>query len=114
MINTGDALQFLSGGVIKPTIHRVIQPPADQRQCPRLGVYYFAGPDKDVKLVPYVDSPVLQKAGIHRLCDDRDAPTMGAWRKSRILAYGQTELKESTEKGVETEVIEGILVKHYN
>lgn len=107
-------LQFLSGGFYKATIHRVVQPPIDQRQYTRLGAFYFCMTDDDVKLVPCVESPVLQKAGIQRRCADEDAPTMEAWRKGRTSAYGQSELKKGVEGGVEEEIINGVVVKHYN
>lgn len=97
VINAGDALEFLSGGFYKPTIHRVLQPPADWRNCCRLGVFYFCGPDRDTKLIPHESSPVLKRVGIHRLCQDKDAPTMDEWRKGRTIWYGRVELtmKES-------------------
>lgn len=113
VINAGDVMEFLSGGFYKATIHRVIQPPVDQRGYGRVGVFYFAMPDDNVKLVPFADSPVLQKLGITRYCDDADAPTMEMWRKSRISKYGLTEL-EKKENGVEEEIINGVVVKHYN
>ncbi|EMD36735.1 hypothetical protein CERSUDRAFT_123796 [Gelatoporia subvermispora B] len=113
VINTGDSMEFLSGGFYKPTIHRVIQPPADQRNHPRLGVFYFSMPDDDVKLAPQIDSPVLQKYGLSGRCIDSDPPLMGVWRKGIVAAYGVSDLKK-TESGVEEEIINGILVKHYN
>ncbi|KAF7343273.1 Clavaminate synthase-like protein [Mycena venus] len=114
VINAGDALEFLSGGYYKATIHRVVQPPADQRNCTRLGLFYFCMTDDAVKLVPLAESPVLQRVGIERRCDDVDAPTMEAWRRGRTSAYGQTQLKAAEEGKVEEEVINGVLVKHYN
>jgi hypothetical protein len=68
----------------------------------------------DTKLVPLVDSPVLQRVGRHRRSTDEDAPTMEQWRKGRTSVYGQTELKAGAQKGVEEEIIAGVLVKHYN
>lgn len=103
-----------SGNFYKPTIHRVIQPPADQQNYERLGAFYFSMPDDDMKLVPYSESPVLKRVGITRLCDDSVAPTMEEWRQGRSISYGRTELKVSTEKGVEEEIIRGVVVKHYN
>jgi len=115
VINAGDSLEFLSGGYYKATIHRVVQPPTDQRNCTRLGLFYFAMTDDAVKLVPFADSPVLQRVGIVRRCDDADAPTMEAWRRGRTSAYGQSQLKKASEEGkVEEEVINGVVVKHYN
>ncbi|CCM03603.1 uncharacterized protein FIBRA_05741 [Fibroporia radiculosa] len=113
VVTSGDAMEFLSGGFYKATIHRVVQPPPDQRGFTRLGVFYFATTDDDIKLVPHAESPVLQEHGITRRYDDADAPTMEVWSKSRTSAYGQTELQKR-ESGVEEEVINGVLVKHYN
>ncbi|KAG6902465.1 hypothetical protein C0995_016327 [Termitomyces sp. Mi166 len=114
IVNAGDALEFLSGGFYKGTIHRVRQPPADQRDLARLGVFYFALFNDDVKLVPLQESPVLQRVGIIRRTEDDRAPTMGTYRKGRIAAYGQTILKEGKKKGVEEEEVAGVVVHHYN
>jgi hypothetical protein len=32
VIKTGDMMELLTGGYYKPTIHRVVQPPEDQRE----------------------------------------------------------------------------------
>lgn len=84
IINTGDTMDFLSGGYYKPTIHRVVQPPVDQRQSTRLCVMYFGMPQDDVRLVPLSDSPVLQEAGIEHKFEDTEAPTMNDWRTARV------------------------------
>ncbi|KAJ7725543.1 hypothetical protein B0H16DRAFT_1665841 [Mycena metata] len=114
VINTGDAMEFLSGGYYRATIHRVVQPPIDQQNYPRLGLFYFAMTDDNVKLVPLADSPVLKRVGIVRGSDHDDAPTMEAWRKGRTSAYGQTQLKAAAEDKVEEELVNGVIVKHYN
>lgn len=92
----------------------MVQPPPDQTNIPRLGVFCFCMPDDDVKLIPHEDSPVLQKEGIRRLCEPEVAPTMEEWRKERTKSYGKVALKLSKENGVEEEIISGIVVKHYN
>ena len=89
-----------------------MQPPADQRNYTRLGVFYFAMTDDSVTLAPLIDSPVLQRMGM-KVFDNVNPPTMEAWRTGRTAAYGQSILKP-TEKGVEEEVIHGVVVKHYN
>ena len=106
-------MEMLSGGYYKATIHRVVQPPPDQRDRPRLGAYYFALADDDVTLVPFAESPVLQRVGIVRKCADEDAPTMEEMRKARTRSYGQSALKKR-EDGNEEEFVSGIVVKHYN
>ncbi|KAK0214452.1 hypothetical protein IW262DRAFT_1406179 [Armillaria fumosa] len=108
VINAGDALEFLSGGVYRATIHRVIQPPKDQRGHTRLGVFYFCMPDDHVKLLPLVDAK-------ERRFVDADVPTMEEWRKGRTAAYGKSQLKKvEGEEKIEAEVINGVVVKHYN
>ncbi|KAJ6625125.1 Clavaminate synthase-like protein [Mycena sp. CBHHK59/15] len=114
VINAGDALEFLSGGFYRATIHRVVQPPVDQQNYTRLGVFYFSMTDDHVKLVPFSESPVLKRVGIARRCDDEDAPTMEVWRKGRTSAYGQSQLRAALDGKVEQEIINGVLVKHYN
>ena len=42
-------MEFLSGGFYKPTIHRVVQPPEDQRGYERLCLIYFGMAEDDVK-----------------------------------------------------------------
>ena len=45
--------------------------------------------------------------------EDADAPTMEEWRKARTSAYGQTQLARKDDV-VEEEVINGVVVRHYN
>ena len=106
-------MDFLSGGYYKATIHRVVQPPEDQRGHPRLGLFYFTMPDDDVLLVPHVESPVLQREGIKRRFDDAVAPTMGQWRRNRLSRVRETKF-EVRPDGNEQEVIHGITLQYYN
>ncbi|KAF8490579.1 Clavaminate synthase-like protein [Gautieria morchelliformis] len=115
VINAGDCLEFLSGGYYKATIHRVVQPPPDQRGYTRLGAFYFAFADDNVRLSPVMDSPVLQRVGVSERFkgDAFMPPTSGEYRKARVAAYGQSELKKGKQDGTEEEVVAGVLVKHY-
>ena len=107
-------MEFLSGGFYKATIHRVVQPPADQRGLIRLGMYYFALADDDVKLTP-VDSPVLQREGVTRKFEDGTGLTMGELRKIRYRAFGLKEAKD-TDTGKEEHIVENgvVVLKYYN
>lgn len=106
-------MEFLSGGFYKATIHRVIQPPEDQQGYTRLGAFYFAYPDNDVKLAPVANSPVLEAHGIQRKWTDAAAMTSEEWRKSRTAAYGMSKLKPGHDIGIEEEIINNVVVKHY-
>ena len=115
VVNIGDAMEMLSGGFYKGTIHRVVQPPVDQRGYTRLGAFYFGMADDTVRLVPLAESPVLQRVGVQRRCKDEDAPTMEEYRKGRIIAYGNSETKKlEGNDQVEVQMIGIVLVKHYN
>jgi isopenicillin N synthase-like dioxygenase len=59
-VNVADALEFLSGGYLESTVHRVVRPPEDQAEKPRLGLIYFARPEAKVRLEP-VKSPLLER-----------------------------------------------------
>jgi isopenicillin N synthase-like dioxygenase len=106
---------MLSGGYYKSAIHRVVQPPRDQRGHRRLGVFYFCYADDDVELEPLLaESPLLQRVGVKRRAEEGKAPLVGDWRKAHIASYGTTVLKKSSEEGIEEEELHGIRVKHYN
>ncbi|THU77004.1 Clavaminate synthase-like protein [Dendrothele bispora CBS 962.96] len=81
-VNSCDALQFLTGGYVKSTIHRVTVPPADQQHVDRLGLLYFSRPNNHVRLATVKESPVLQREGYTQ--NDFEAsgnpvPTMEEW-----------------------------------
>ncbi|KAG9313774.1 hypothetical protein JVU11DRAFT_6134 [Chiua virens] len=88
-------------------------PPPDQQQYTRLGVFYFIQPDDNVRLIIMRESPLLQRVGINPRCEDNVAPTTEQWRKARTSAYGQSDLKQGKENGVEEEIINGVVVKHW-
>ncbi|KIJ53705.1 hypothetical protein M422DRAFT_64637 [Sphaerobolus stellatus SS14] len=115
VINAGDCLEFLSGGFYKATIHRVVQPPPDQQHHDRLGAFYFAIPNDNVKLRALLESPVLQRVGVNDKFQTHnvEVATVEDWRKARTAAYGQSKLTSGSQAGVEEEVINGVVVKHY-
>jgi N-acetyl-beta-hexosaminidase len=78
---------------------RVVQPPIDQRNITRLGVFAFCMTDDNVKLSVIPGSPVLERVGVNRRFEDADAPTMLEWRKGRTAAYGQSNLKAGLAAG---------------
>ncbi|KAJ7606094.1 Clavaminate synthase-like protein [Roridomyces roridus] len=61
-VNACDALQFLTAGYVKSTIHRVTVPPKDQQHVDRIGLLYFSRPHNDVKLST-IKSPLLERVG---------------------------------------------------
>jgi isopenicillin N synthase-like dioxygenase len=69
VVNVGEALELLNGGLFKATIHRVVKPPADQEREKRIGVIYFARSVDEVRLEP-IDSPLLKRLGIDKPLDE--------------------------------------------
>ncbi|KAH8652311.1 gibberellin 2-oxidase [Xylariales sp. PMI_506] len=61
--NAADTLSFLTNGFIKSTIHRVVTPPRDQIDIPRLGLLYFSRPGDDTPMRT-VPSPLLERLGL--------------------------------------------------
>lgn len=115
VINAGDAVEFLSGGLCKATIHLVVQPPADQRDRTRLGLFYVYMADDAVKLAPLLDNPVPQREGVLRRFNDEEAPIRVEWRKGVTRAYGQTKLVMQDMQGtVEQETVLAVVVRHFN
>lgn len=116
VINAGDALHFVSGGYIKPTIHRVVKPPVDQADLMRLGVFYFAFFNGDTRLEPIRESPVVQESlrirGEEGFFMGVEAPTSASWEQLRVKAYGQGGEKRG-EDGNDHEVIGGFKVTHH-
>ena len=106
-------MEMFSGGYYKTTIHRVVQPPADQCGYTRLGMLYFAYANADVRLLPDKESPVLQRVGITRKIEDKDAPTSTEFSAMRASMYGNSET-ERKDGGVEEQIMKGVVVKHYN
>lgn len=63
IVNVGQALELLTGGLFPATIHRVVTPPRDQVDFMRVGIYYFSRPNDDYVLLPMANSPVLKRLG---------------------------------------------------
>ena len=92
-VNVADTLSFLTGGYLESSIHRVVLPPEDQRNVPRYGVIYFAGPD-DETLLKAVESPLLQRLkGNVEGNEERAMPpegvTAGEWVRVRFGSIGK-------------------------
>ena len=50
-------------GFLKSTVHRVVTPPKDQIDIPRLGLLYFNRPGQDT-VMRTVPSPLLERLGL--------------------------------------------------
>ncbi|KIV90856.1 hypothetical protein PV10_05462 [Exophiala mesophila] len=117
VVNAGEMMEWWTGGYYKATIHRVCQPPPDQRNQDRCGLFYFVVPNDEVTINTLLEeSSVLREAGVPRKFEPGTEPTSKMYRSARIGAYGQTDLFKGKGKGggIQEETIAGIKLKHYN
>ncbi|KIM92251.1 hypothetical protein PILCRDRAFT_327 [Piloderma croceum F 1598] len=109
VINIGDQLSFMSGGILKGTIHRVIRPPEDQVHLRRLGVFHFAHFINDVPL-DLLPSKKVHEEG-HVIFEDK-IPTSNQWEAARIKSYGTAKLIKG--EAYDVEYIAGLQVRHWH
>ena len=90
IVNAGEPMMWWTGNHFKAAVHRVVQPPADQRGHDRSGVFYFAVPNDDVVINTLTEeSPVLRKAGVKKWFGEGKAPTSKEWVNDRIRVTGR-------------------------
>lgn len=101
--NVGDAMEFLTGGYFKASIHRVHLPPAQQRQYQRLVLIDFVNPLEDTVVHPAsIDSAKLKHVGLqerpewdritYRQWDDVKGQLLGAdgvGDRSKLVYFGR-------------------------
>jgi isopenicillin N synthase-like dioxygenase len=113
-VNIADALQFLTNGFLKSSIHRVVAPPPDQSEVDRLGVLYFVRPENDLELKP-IQSKVLEKLGYKPDENEQLAEgiTAGEWVKARVKA-GVNKSSKARSELAEQEIVKGVTAKYYD
>jgi len=91
LINTGDNITFLSGGVFKAAMHRVVRPPEDQVHLRRVGLFHFSRALDGTLLLPLSQSPVAQKEGKNMFEPGTRVLTTDEWESARTSVYGTGE-----------------------
>ncbi|KAJ7753398.1 hypothetical protein DFH07DRAFT_513457 [Mycena maculata] len=109
VINIGDQLSFMSGGILKGTMHRVVRPPPDQFTLRRLGVFHFAHFLRGIPL-DLLPSKKVHTEG-HKIFES-EVPTTDQWESTRIKSYGTAALIKGEEFDVE--FIAGLQIRHYH
>ncbi|OOF90424.1 hypothetical protein ASPCADRAFT_10657 [Aspergillus carbonarius ITEM 5010] len=116
-VNIADALDFLTNGYLKSSIHRVVAPPTDQAHIDRLGVLYMVRIEDDTDLIPIEESPVLQARGLTGekvLGSDGTHVKAGEWVKHRVIKnLGNSTGTEGDNDVENVEIVKGVSVKYY-
>ncbi|ODV79690.1 Clavaminate synthase-like protein [Suhomyces tanzawaensis NRRL Y-17324] len=95
IVNVGDALEFITGGYFKSSIHRVVAPPEDQKQFTRLVLIYFTEPKLPAILDPEpLQSPKLASLGINKPAE-WDKITFEKWADEKGRLFGKKEVNDS-------------------
>lgn len=110
-VNLADTISHLTGGWLKSSVHRVVAPPADQREYSRTGLLYFARPHNDTKLLPITDSPVLEEAGVRPRFDK--IVTVEEWVKAKQRLQLNPEEARKRWKDGRVEVLAGFHDQKY-
>ncbi|KAM0216972.1 hypothetical protein ACHAQD_007691 [Fusarium lateritium] len=117
-VNIADALQFLTNGFLKSSIHRVVAPPKDQAHINRLGVLYMVRVEDDTDLVPIQDSAVLRDRGLleqNILGTDGKPLKAGEWVRQRVIKnLGSTSTAKGDNEEKDVEILKGVKVKYYD
>lgn len=95
IVNIGDALEFITGGYFKSSIHRVISPPDDQKQYKRLVLIYFCDPKLPSILDPEpLESPKLKSLG-HTKPQEWEKITFQQWDDEKGRLFGKKKVNDS-------------------
>lgn len=95
IVNIGDAMEFITGGYFKSSIHRVVSPPPDQSQYRRLVIIYFSKPKNTSILDPEpLDSPKLIRLG-YKKPEDWERISFGQWDNEKGRLFGKTKVNNS-------------------
>lgn len=100
VINLGQSLEIVSGGHFKATLHKVAEPPEDQRHEQRLSLVLFNGSKGDIRLQPALESPLLQREGYIR----RGAGVFHEFQKLMNAGVPVPTNKEWREANISTRV----------
>ncbi|KAF1811625.1 gibberellin 2-oxidase [Eremomyces bilateralis CBS 781.70] len=111
--NAGDTLTFLTNGLIKSTIHRVVAPPKDQIHIARLGLLYFSRPGDDIAMRT-VPSPLLQRLGLLTEEDKQyngPVPSGTEWVRARVKDVHNKNVWTKREGGANSFQLKGLEIK---
>lgn len=95
IVNIGDAMEFITGGYFKSSIHRVIGPPIDQQNFQRLVLIYFCKPKSTCILDPeFLNSPKLNRLNINKP-KEWEKIDFNAWNNEKSRLFGKKFINDT-------------------
>ena len=114
IVNAGEVMLWWTGDYFKAAIHRVSQPPVDQRGHNRSSVFYFCIPNDEVVINTLLDeSPVLRDADVKMAHKPEDAPTSKEWTNGRIKITGRNAKFDQDNGKVAVEKVGKVTTKWF-
>lgn len=94
IVNIGDAMEFITGGYFKSSIHRVVSPPDDQKNFQRLVLIYFCNPKYSATLDPEpLNSAKLKRLGFIKP-KIWEKITFSQWDDEKGRLFGKKEVND--------------------
>lgn len=95
IVNIGDAMEFITGGYFKSSIHRVVGPPDDQKEFRRLVLIYFCKPKSTCILdAEPLQSPKLNRLGIGKP-KEWEKIDFAAWNNEKSRLFGKKNVNDT-------------------
>ncbi|KAI5966911.1 uncharacterized protein KGF55_000320 [Candida pseudojiufengensis] len=95
IVNIGDAMEFITGGYFKSSIHRVVAPPDDQKEYKRLVLIYFSKPKNTSIIDPEpLNSPKLKRLGYNKP-EIWDKINFQAWNNEKGRLFGKKTVNDT-------------------
>lgn len=114
IVNIGDAMEFITGGYFKSSVHRVVSPPDDQKAFRRLVLIYFSGPNNHAVLDPEpLKSPKLQRLGFVKPLE-WDKIEFSEWNIQKASLFGRKNINDSKSEEPNLVLIHGRLHERWH
>ncbi|KAG5419098.1 hypothetical protein I9W82_002865 [Candida metapsilosis] len=114
IVNVGDAMEFITGGYLKSSVHRVVSPPDDQKNYRRLVLIYFSKPKETAILDPEpLNSPKLKRLGYNKP-DEWDKIDYAAWNRIKASLFGRKAVNDTNTEEPKLVLLHGRLHERWH